>query len=363
VTPSDRVLVLEAGGTTARAAAYDVGTGRLSSVRREPTPGPRTGESAERHHRRVLGALAELAEQVRPWTSPPAVGVAYAGPLDDRGRVLAAPTVLRDAPGQPFDLRAQCRRLWPGAEVVCMNDLTAAGHAYAATGLRDFAVLTVGSGVGHKVFLDGRPRVGRGRGGEIGHLRLDFSADAPPCDCGGSGHLGALASGRGTTALVARRARAEPARYAASALAGIDPGSLRGEDVAAAFRAGDAFARDGVAEGAHYLGVALAALHLDTGVEDVVVIGGFAHGLGEDYRRLLVAAAAASSWSVGQDWDRMVRLGDGTIDPDEAALLGLGHACAGLLASPAAQLAADSVRTAAARPSASAVPGTQPSSS
>ena len=86
-----------------------------------------------------------------------------------------------------------------------LNDLAAAGFRYVAEGLSDFAIVTVGSGVGHKVFLGGRPLAGvNGRGGEIGHLRVDFSADALACDCGGFGHVGGLASGRGAVALVRR---------------------------------------------------------------------------------------------------------------------------------------------------------------
>ena len=61
----------------------------------------------------------------------------------------------------------------------------------------NIAIVTVGSGVGHKVFLQGLPVAGvNGRGGEIGHLRVDWAADAIRCDCGGSGHVGGLASGR-----------------------------------------------------------------------------------------------------------------------------------------------------------------------
>jgi glucokinase len=310
-----------------RAARFALTSHRLEAKERRATPGPVAGGEVEAHHGRVMDALSRLGDDVLDGTSPAAVGVAFAGPVDELGRVLAAPTVLRDRQDRPFDLAAACRARWPGTPVVCMNDVTAAGHGWAARGSREFAVLTVGSGVGHKVFIDGVPRVGRGRGGEIGHLRLDFRPDAPRCDCGGQGHLGGLASGRGTAAHVGRRACEDQAGHRASALAHLEPAAIRGEDVACAFRSGDQFTRRAVREVARHLGVAMAAIHLDTGVEEIVVVGGFAHDMGEDYRRLLVSAAAEASWSVGQDWDRIVRWAP---DADDLALAGLGHVCARL---------------------------------
>ena len=162
----------------------------------------------------ILAAVGDLAGKALGARQPRVVVVAYPGPIDDHGNVLAMPTLLGRADGK-FDLGAACRRLWPDAVVHTMNDVTAAGYRYVATGLQDFAIVTVGSGIGHKLFLDGRPRVGpRGRGGEIGHLRLDRAPDAVECECGGRGHLGGLASGRAVVADCAddrRRNRASPA--------------------------------------------------------------------------------------------------------------------------------------------------------
>ncbi|MDX6326632.1 MAG: hypothetical protein QOK15_2986 [Nocardioidaceae bacterium] len=326
-------LVLEIGGTTMRAARYDSSTTSVSGRISCRTPAPGTGEPEGDHQRRVLRAMASLAKRVLRGRDPERVGVAYAGPLDAAGRVLASPTILRRTDGGPFDLGGACARLWPGSAVVCVNDLSAAGFAYVASGLRDFAVVTVGSGIGHKVFLDGLPRVGAGRGGEIGHLRLDYSEDAPRCDCGAQGHLGALASGRGVAALVLRGARSDPDGFRGSVLARLSPARIDGVAVAGAFRAGDPFTRAVVRTSARYLGTALAALHLDTGVEDVLIVGGFALGMGEDYRRILAAAAADASWAVGQDWDAIVRFGE---DADTCTLRGAGLAAAAAT-SPASQ--------------------------
>jgi predicted NBD/HSP70 family sugar kinase len=209
-----------------------------------------------------------------------------------------------------------------------MNDLTAAGHRYVDVGLRDFCILTVGSGIGHKVFLAGRPQVGEGgRGGEIGHLRVDFRPDALACDCGGRGHVGALASARGTIRMARAAAERDPMGFSQSSLSRLahrdDAGAFNptGEEIAFAFSASDAWASNVVRTAASYLGIALAAIHLDVGIERFVVIGGFALALGERYRQILVEAASAASWDVGQEWNRMIELG---LPDDDHGMIGAG---------------------------------------
>jgi glucokinase len=185
-------------------------------------------------------------------------------------------------------------------------------------------VVTVGSGIGHKIFLDGRPLVGpHGWGGEIGHLRVDVAPDAAPCECGGQGHVGALASGRGTVSAIQRLARADQRGFRGSALGAAvgDAGDVDGEAVAAAFRDGDRWVQDAVRTSAAHLGHALAALHLAVGVDRIIVVGGFAFALGEPYRAMVADACASACWNIGQDWDRIVELG---IPDDDGGMIGAG---------------------------------------
>src|SRR6185312_8922728 len=113
------------------------------------------------------------------------------GPIAPTGEILAAPTLWPGVPIEPFTLGARLERAWPGLRVRVLNDVTAVGLAYVAGGRESFCVVTVSSGIGHKVFLDGRPVTGpSGRGGEIGHVVVDPRPEAPECDCGGRGHLG-----------------------------------------------------------------------------------------------------------------------------------------------------------------------------
>ena len=191
-------------------------------------------------------------------------------------------------------------------------------------------MVTVSSGIGHKVFVGGRPVVGPGgRGGELGHLRVDFSNDAARCECGGRGHLGAVASGSATGDQVARLAVADLDRFAASLpgrRTGGRPELVDNRLLAEAFRAGDPWAERVIERMAHPLAWALAALHLAVGTERFVIVGGFALALGSRYREALSRLAARCCWDVGADWDHMVELG---ADDDDAGLIGAGRFAVG----------------------------------
>jgi glucokinase len=140
-----------------------------------------------------------------------------------------------------------------------------------------------------------------------------------------SGHLGAVASGRGALTLALSLARECPQEFASSSLArGCEPDrpAFDAEALAAAFRAGDAWAMRVIDRTAAYLGHGLAALHTAVGIERFILIGGFAFGLGEPYRRRLADAAARHCWDLGQRWDSMLALG---VDDDDSGLLGAGR--------------------------------------
>jgi C7-cyclitol 7-kinase len=318
------ILVLEVGGTNLRAALFDPETGELSRRRQALVRSHARDGRGGITHQEIVEALRLLSLDVLDDRTPRAVAVAYPGPINTEGVALAAPTLVGETRGEPFPIKASWERLWPDARVLVVNDLTAAGYRYIARGATDFCVLTVGSGIGHKVFLDGRPCLGRGaRGGEIGHLRLAFGADALRCDCGGRGHLGAVASGRGTVRLVQSCARRDRRGFLASTLSedAAGPEAITSEAVVAAFTADDEWVRETLRRAASYLGTGLAAIHLAVGVEQMIITGGFAHALGDPYRQMLVEAAAGASWQLGQDWNSIVELG---IPDDEDGLIGGG---------------------------------------
>ena len=321
------ILVFEAGGSTLRAGRFEPHpTPAIRDVRERPTP---SGGPAE-----VLKALLALGQLVLGAAVPTRVGLAWPGPIDAEGVALASPTVA--ATLEAFPVASTLEAMYPGVAIHVTNDLSAAGYRQVHEGKLDFCILTVGSGIGHKVFLGGEPILGPGfKGGELGHLRVDLRADAIPCSCGGSGHMGGIASGWATVAGIKTEATANRAAFEASRLWTATDGSsdrIDGPSVADAFAAKDPWVTQLIRARARFLGVGLASVHLGVGVEDFIIVGGFAHALGEDYRLILVEAADAAAWRIGQDWDRMVRLGE---HDDAHGMIGAGLLAVGLVGSAA----------------------------
>jgi len=301
-------LVFDIGGTTLRGALYDPGADVLLAEDRRPTrsrwASPATSSGVLREA--LVDDLRGIGDRLL--RRPAVVSIGFPGPVDARGNVLAAPTIFGSSQ-DAVALRSRLEAAWPSADVLVINDVTAAGYAIARGPHDDFCVVTVSSGVGCKVFLDGRPIIGRsGRGGELGHLRIDPSTDANICECGGRGHLGGMASGRGALATARRRI-------------GADGAGLTCEQLVLAFHRDDAVATSVIGEAAGALGTAFAALHTALGLERFVLIGGFAAALGDRFRHLVAHAASAACWDLGQDWNDLVELHVS----DDAGLVGAGR--------------------------------------
>ncbi|MER0443982.1 ROK family protein [Streptomyces sp. Edi4] len=337
--PADQTFtVLDVGGTTLRVGSFDPVTGVLSRVRRVPVEGMRGAPDAPVGvlQRRVVEQIVREMEAHTGGAAPRALGVAFAGPVTAGGLVLAAPTIWgRRADPLPLaDLLT--RRI--GAPALVVNDLTAAAWRYAAHEPGDFCLITVSSGIGNKVFRGGEVLLGTdGHGGELGHWVCDLSPDAPLCDCGGRGHLGAIASGRGVLAATRRAAATDGAAFRASALGALCAGRVEGVDnraVAKAVRAGDPFTTEVVRGTVTALAQAIGAVFASIGVARYLLMGGFALGVGEPYRRLLVAELRRLG-CFGLDAeqiDAMVSLG---VADDDHGLIGVGRCLAGHAPLPA----------------------------
>jgi 3-dehydroquinate synthetase/predicted NBD/HSP70 family sugar kinase len=320
-------LVFDVGGTNLRAALYHPVSNSLSQIMSRPTPNHWTmpGATASEISKRLLEEMRALSMNVLEGRQPSTVSVAFAGPTDPQGMVLAAPTVW-GASKQPIDLIPELTTFWPSARIALLNDISAAGYRYLRDECEDFCIVTVSSGIGNKVFVKGRPLTGpAGRGGEIGHVQVDFSPDAPVCDCGRQGHLGAISSGRGTLALARQLAELGTEGFANSLLGArfrANLNALTNADIVDAFRSGDLWTTELIRKVARPLGQMLAAVHLSMGVERFVIIGGFALALGDQYRLELVRSAADCGWLMGQDWNSMIELGQ---PEDTSGLLGAGR--------------------------------------
>lgn len=262
---------VDVGGTKIAAGLVDEHGGVLAELRVE-SPATDTLGMEE--------AIAGLVERLGAGHDVTAVGVGAAGYVDrTRSVVLLAPNLAwRDLPLRA-DLEARLN-----LPVVIENDANAAAWGEfvfgAGADVDDLLLLTVGTGVGGGIVLDGRLHRGAfGVAAEVGHLRLVRGGRL--CGCGNHGCFEQYASG---SALV-RGAREEAVSGSPSARgllerAGGDPRRITGPLITEAARAGDRFALDQLATLGRWLGEGLGSL---VAVLDpaVAVIGGGVSGAGE----------------------------------------------------------------------------------
>ncbi len=227
--------------------------------------------------------------------------VSFPGPVAGNRHILHAPTVC----GTNTDFLDLAARLEQetGRAVHLLNDVSAAAWCLGSrTEVDRFMVVTISSGIGSKVF--DRQHAARvldepAYAGEIGHLVVDDSPDAPVCDCGGRGHLGAIASGRGVERTARRRAGKDAAGFARSYVhtcRGGLPESLTNEQhLVPAMLAGDAWALAVLRDCTRPLARALLCSTMAMGLERVFIIGGFAQALGAMYLDLLAGLVAELS--------------------------------------------------------------------
>ena len=268
-TSAERYVVgLDLGGTDLKAARV-MADGRLEDFRKTPS---RAAESAEGPLEAIAEAVDSLSGGIRE--SMVGVGLGSPGVIDPGSGALAGATPhlhFWDA----FPLRERlAARL--GVPVSVDNDANLAALAEhrlgAARGARVSITVTVGTGIGAGIVVDGRVMRGaRGGAGEIGHLALGGGGAA--CRCGIPGCVEPEASGSG----LARQARA----------LGLVPAEA--SSVFAAAAAGDERARALLEGMADRLGAAIgAAVNLID--PEIVVVGGGVAQAGEALMAPLRAA-------------------------------------------------------------------------
>lgn len=225
-------------------------------------------------------AIAGLVTELRTRHEIAAVGVGAAGYIDkSRAVVMFAPNIAwRDV-----NLKAELEER-VDLPVVVENDANAAAWGEFTFGaghdVDDLLLVTVGTGVGGGVVLDGELYRGAfGVGAEIGHMRV--VPDGILCGCGNHGCFEQYGSG---SALVreARSAASGGSLLARTLLdrAGGDPAKITGPLITESARAGDPFSIEQLAALGKWLGEGIASL---TAVLDpaVVVIGGGVSEAGE----------------------------------------------------------------------------------
>ncbi|MFF7125569.1 ROK family protein [Streptomyces sp. NPDC016566] len=219
---------------------------RIRLARRVPLP--------DRATRRVLASIADLVQELLGHAAESGapvlgLGIAVSGDVDRaEGVVRYSPFLAwRDVP------LAELAAMTSGLPVTVDNDvraLTVAEQWFGAgAGLSDFAVVTVGAGIGCGLVVHGQVVAGaHGVAGEIGHIVVDPAG--APCHCGNRGCVEAIA---GDAAIVTRVREVTGRQVADSteAVALAHRGVAGAREVYA--RAGEAIGR-GIATVANLLG-------------------------------------------------------------------------------------------------------------
>jgi C7-cyclitol 7-kinase len=285
------VIVVDAGGTYLRLGVAD-DAGKLHMCSRERIPNSQSYFGRPIVWDSILESIVRYVHVVESEAQTgDAIAVAVPGPVDGC-RLVAAPTIsgrYQSIPDIAGWLTAQT-----GRKVYLLNDVSAAAW-YLGDRLdaERLFVVTVSSGVGAKLFDRRHPeRVfdSAEYAGEIGHIVVDAAPDAPRCDCGGRGHLGAISSGRGTELLARRLARAESEYFGDSAIARMSAGPeliTNEEHLVPAALKGDRWALSVIERAARPLAEVLSCLTASVGLDRIVVIGGFAQRLGATYKDAL----------------------------------------------------------------------------
>jgi glucokinase len=230
--------------------------------------------------RLVDSARAAVAASRLPVESIVAAGVTAPGTVDFDEGVLHQPPNLPGIDHLPL-ARLLSERL--NRPVFLENDANAAAYGEwrhgAGTGLRHMIYLTVSTGIGAGLILDGRLYRGAdGAAGELGHMTIDVNG--PPHVCGMVGCLEVLASGTS----IARMAHEAVAAGRSEALARLlrNTGELTAHEVGMAADAGDGAAQEILARAAGYLGVGLAN-YINIFNPEMIVIGGGVTRLGQRF--------------------------------------------------------------------------------
>ncbi len=307
---ADKLAIgIDIGGSKIAAGVVDE-DGRVLARHRADTPS--TDPAA------VLDAIADIAELFRREHHIRAIGIGAAGFVDVTGStVLFAPHLAwRNEP-----LRDSVARR-TGLPVLVDNDANASGWAEwrfgAAQNEPDVVLVTLGTGIGGSIIIDGQPYRGRwGIAGEFGHMQV--VPDGLPCECGNRGCWEQYASGR----VLTRRGRdaaatgTELGRRLLEA-AGGSAEAVQGSHVTAAARDGDEEAVAWLTDVGDWLGVGVASIAaaLDPGV---VVVGG---GVSDAGALLLDPARRAFSRTLtGRGYRAEARIVAAHLGP-EAGLVG-----------------------------------------
>jgi glucokinase len=310
-TAADVVCAVDLGGTNLRAANIDR-EGRIHERVRSATPGSKPAAD-------VVTAIAATVRECEAESSVRAAPVGRVSVVVP-GSVQVETGVVVNAPNIPslqgYELAPALERAL-GRPVLLENDANAAalGEMWqgAARGCCTIICLTLGTGVGGGIILDGKLwRGADGTAGEIGHTTVEpFSG--VKCKCGNTGCLEGYAS---ATAIV-RITREALGQHPGSLMQAIAADELTSERVFSAAIAGDGLALEVFRRMGVYLGITMANL-INIFNPEMIVIGGGVSAAWEMFARHARTEVIKRAFPVPAQRCQIVRAECG----DDAGLIG-----------------------------------------
>jgi len=261
---------IDIGGTKIAGALVDA-DGVIIRELRVPTP--------VKDPKALVDSVVNLVNELRAGVEVLGVGVAMAGFIDHQQSNVIYGTNFG---WKNFPLKSEIESKLD-LPVIIENDANAAGWAEyrfgAGKGYQHMVMLTLGTGVGGAIIVDGKMlRGGFGVAGELGHMRI--VPDGIPCGCGQRGCIESYASG--TALLRTANELVDSGVPEAQRLSQLkaEAGKLTGAEVYQALVERDPGALKLLEELAGWLGQAIASLSAILDPE-IVVIGGGVSQAGE----------------------------------------------------------------------------------
>ena len=265
---------IDLGGTTITAGLVD-GEGHILAQKTCPTALPRPASEVEATMARMCGELVSQAGM--EFKNLKGVGIGTPGSVDGEcGIVRFNPNF-----GYEHWPLAKAMEELLGCPVRIENDANAAAYgeycAGAAKGRSSAVVVTLGTGVGGGIILDGRIWAGfNGAGAEVGHTVI--VKDGLPCTCGRHGCWERYASAAALVRFGAEAMKSHP-ESALWRLAG-SPEALNAKKIFDAYHEGDALARQLFEDWIGYVSCGVVNL-VNIFQPEVVCIGGGVSRQGE----------------------------------------------------------------------------------
>ena len=262
---------VDIGGTTCKMGLFDT-SGRLLDKWEIPTNKENRGAGILSD---VAAAVeAKLVKEGIGKDEVAGIGVGVPGPVNSQGVVSGCVNVgwgTVDVEAELGSLTGFAVKAGNDANVAALGEMWQGG----AKGCKDVIMVTLGTGVGGGIIVDGKVVAGfDGAGGEIGHITID-PAEQETCNCGRRGCLEQYTSATGIVRLAKKKLAADPRE---TSLRNHEP--LTARDIFDEAKAKDAVALELVDEVCKILGTALSNIACVVNPE-VIVIGGGVSKAGE----------------------------------------------------------------------------------